>query len=323
VTIVGQAAYRDGRALDIDGTFDELSGACRNGEFVWVGLKDPSPSELDSAMRAFGIHPLAVEDAQTTHERPKVDVFGDTLTLVLRPARYDEPRETVEFGQITIMCSPHHVLVVRHGEAVPLDTVRAELEADPELLANGPGAVLHKILDSVVEAYLPVLEGIDGDIGEVEGEVFDDRRRYPTQRIYELKREVLQFRKAVFPLESVMETLTRERHPVVNDELRRYLHDTEDDVKRVVDQIHTENELLTSVLEANLTQVGISQNEDMRKMSAWVAILAVPTMVAGIYGMNFEHMPELETRFGYFVVMGSIALVCGTLYYKFRRAGWL
>ena len=321
--IVGQAAYRDGRPLDVTGTFDELSEACRNGEFVWVGLKDPSDAELASAMRAFGIHPLAVEDAQVTHERPKVDVFGDTLTIVLRPARYDEPTETVELGQITIMCSPHHILVVRHGEAVPLDTLRARMEAEPEWLANGPGAVLHAIIDTVVEAYLPVLEGIDDDISEVEAEVFAATRSTPTQRIYVLKREVLEFRKAVFPLETVMETLTRVHHPVINEELRRYFRDTEDDLKKVVDQIHTENELLTSALEANLTQVGIRQNEDMRKMSAWVAILAVPTMVAGIYGMNFEHMPELETRFGYFVVMGSIALVCATLYYKFRKAGWL
>jgi magnesium transporter len=221
------------------------------------------------------------------------------------------------------MCSPHHILVVRHGEAVPLDTLRARMEAEPEWLANGPGAVLHAIIDTVVEAYLPVLEGIDDDISEVEAEVFAATRASPTQRIYVLKREVLEFRKAVFPLESVMETLTRVHHPVINEELRRYFRDTEDDLKKVVDQIHTENELLTSALEANLTQVGIRQNEDMRKMSAWVAILAVPTMVAGIYGMNFEHMPELETRFGYFVVMGTIALVCGTLYYKFRKAGWL
>ncbi len=323
MTIVGQAAYRDGKAVDFAGSFEELSEACENGEFVWVGLKDPSDQELRSAMRAFGIHPLAIEDAQVTHERPKVDVFGDTLTLVLRPARYDHATETVELGQITIMCSPNHILVVRHGEAVPLDTLRARMESKPGWLANGPGAVLHAILDTVVEAYLPVLDGIDDDIGEVEAEVFANTLSTPTQRIYVLKREVLEFRKAVFPLESVMETLTRTEHPVLNDELRRYFGDTEDDLKKVVDQIHTENELLTSALEANLTQVGIRQNEDMRKMSAWIAILAVPTMIAGIYGMNFKHMPELETRFGYFVVIGFIAVVCATLYYKFRKAGWL
>lgn len=323
MTIVGKRAYCDGSPIGVEGDFAELSDACTDGGFVWVGLHDPSDAELVAAMSAFGIHPLAIEDAQVTHERPKVDVFGDTLTLVLRPARYDEDSETVELGQITVMCSPDHILVVRHGNAVPLDTLRARMEARPTWLANGPGAVLHAILDTVVEAYLPVLDGIDDDIGEVESEVFAGTRQTPTQRIYELKREVLEFRKAVFPLESVMDTLTETEHPVINDELTRYFADIGDDIKKVVDQIHTENELLTSALEANLTQVGIRQNEDMRKMSAWVAILAVPTMVAGIYGMNFENMPELETRFGYLTVMLAIAAVCGFLYYKFRKAGWL
>jgi len=183
--------------------------------------------------------------------------------------------------------------------------------------------VLHAILDTVIEAYLPVLAGIDNDIAEVEEQVFSTDRSSPTQRIYELKREVLEFRKAVLPLEAVMDTLARSEHPVLNDELRRYFIDTEDDLKRAADQLHTESELLTSALEANLTQVGIRQNEDMRKMSAWVAILAVPTMVAGIYGMNFEHMPELESRYGYWVVLGLIGLACLALYRTFKRSGWL
>jgi magnesium transporter len=242
---------------------------------------------------------------------------------VLRPARYIEETERLEVGQITVMCSPNHILVVRHGDPVPLTDLRERMEAQPTWLAQGPGAVLHAILDTVIEAYLPVLEGIDNDISEVEGQVFSDGRQSPTQRIYELKREVLEFRKAVLPLETVMDTLARSNHPVLNTELRRYFTDTEDELKRVLDQLHTEGELLTSALEANLTQVGIRQNEDMRKISAWVAILAVPTMVAGIYGMNFEHMPELGTRFGYFVVLGFIAVCCVVLWRIFKRSGWL
>ena len=321
--IIGQGAYRGGRLVTDEGGFGQLAEACGDVGFVWVGLKDPSREELERAAEAFGLHPLAIEDAEATHERPKVDVFGETLTLVLRSARYDEEEERLEVGQITVMSSPGHVLVVRRGDAVPLNDLRGRMESDPEWLRQGPGVVLHAILDTVVEAYLPVLTGIDSDIAEVEAAVFSEDRHMPTQRIYELTREVLEFRKSVYPLSRVMETLTRLAHPLVNDDLRRYFRDTEDDLKRVVDQIHTERELLDSALEANLAQVGLRQNEDMRKMSAWVAIAAVPTMVAGIYGMNFDYMPELDARYGYFVVMAVVTLICLALHRTFKRSGWL
>lgn len=321
--IIGSGVYRDGRNIGARGGFAALAAASGDDAFVWVGLKDPSESELRDASAAFDIHPLAIEDAQATHERPKVDVFGDTLTLVLRSVAYNDDEEIVEIGQITVMSSPGHVLVVRHGDAVPLTDLRSRMEADPEWLAQGPGVVLHAILDTVVEAYLPVAAGIDNDITEVEAAVFSEDRHLPTQRIYELTREVLEFRKSAYPLTRVMETLTRLTHPMITDDIRRYLHDTEDDVKRVVDQINTERELLDSALQANLAQVGVQQNEDMRKMSAWVAIAAVPTMVAGIYGMNFGYMPELNARYGYFVVMGIVALICLALFRTFKRSGWL
>jgi magnesium transporter len=321
--IIGSGVYRDGRNIGAKGDFATLAAASGDGAFVWVGLKDPSESELRDASEAFDIHPLAIEDAQATHERPKVDVFGDTLTLVLRSVAYNDDEETVEIGQITVMSSPGHVLVVRHGDGVPLTDLRARMEADPEWLAQGPGVVLHAILDTVVEAYLPVAAGIDNDITEVEEAVFSEDRHLPTQRIYQLTREVLEFRKSAYPLTQVMETLIRSSHPMITDDIRRYLHDTEDEVKRVIDQINTERELLDSALQANLAQVGVQQNEDMRKMSAWVAIAAVPTMVAGIYGMNFGYMPELNARYGYFIVMGVVALICLALFRTFKRSGWL
>lgn len=328
--IIGTGAYRDGERLDHDPDrsghqgFDELAAACDlSADFVWLGLLDPEPAELNDAARAFGIHPLAVEDALMTHERPKVDVFGDTLTVVLRSARYLDDVERVEFGQITLMASPRHIVVVRHGDAVPLTDLRARMEADPAWLAQGPGAVLHAIVDEVVEAYAPVLTGISNDIDEVEATVFSPSRESPTQRIYELKREVLEFGRAAVPLGDALARLTALDHPVLNDELRRYFADTDDDVRHVVDQVLTDRELLNGALEANLTQVSVRQNEDMRKISAWVAILAVPTMIAGIYGMNFEEMPELGTRYGYYVVLGAIALVCVVLYRAFKKAGWL
>lgn len=328
--IVGSGAYRDGVRLpdDPDGSglhdLDELAHACTVGDdFVWVGLLDPDEAELERAAEAFGVHPLAIEDAQLSHERPKVDVFGDTLTIVLRPARYIEEMEYVEFGQITMMASPHHILVVRHGDAVPLTDLRDRMERDPEWLRQGPGAVMHAILDEVVDAYTPVLEGIADDIDEVEEIVFSTLRENPAQRIYDLKREVLELGRAVNPLILVLDQMRTMQHPVLNDELRRYFADSSDELSHVADQVATDRELLTSALEANLTQVSVRQNEDMRKISAWVAIGGVPTAVAGIYGMNFRHMPELETRYGYYVVMGILALVCIGLYRVFKRSGWL
>ena len=328
--IIGTGAYRDGQRIDHDPDlsghqdFTELADACgADSGFVWVGLLDPGPGELNEAARTFGIHPLAVEDALLSHERPKVDVFGDTLTVVLRPARYLEDVEQVEFGQITMMASPRHILVVRHGNAVPLTNLRARMEAKPDWLAQGPGAVMHAIVDEVVDAYAPVLHGISDDIDEVEETVFSSSRESPTQRIYELKREVLEFGRAAVPLGDAVAKLSTLEHPVLNDELRRYFADTNDDVRHVVDQVLTDRELLNGALEANLTQVSVRQNEDMRKISAWVAILAVPTMIAGIYGMNFEEMPELGTRFGYYVVLGVIVVVCAVLHRIFKRSGWL
>ena len=328
--IIGHGAYRDGRRIDHDPDgsgnqdFAELVEACGvESDFIWVGLLDPEPRELNDASRACGIHPLATADAQLSHERPKVDVFGDTLTVVLRPARYLEDVEQVEFGQITVMASPRHLLVVRHGDAVPLTDLRARMEADPEWLKLGPGAVLHAIVDEVVEAYGPVLTGISDDIDEVEEAVFSTTRESPTQRIYELKREVLEFGRAAVPLEPALSKLTILDHPVLDDELRRYFADSNDEVRHVIDQVLTDRELLNGALEANLTQVSVRQNEDMRKISAWVAMAAVPTLVAGIYGMNFQHFPELEWTYGYPVVLGGMAAIAYAMYRGFMKSGWL
>jgi magnesium transporter len=328
--IVGSGAYRSGKRVDAapaaatPSDFSALAGLCTDeSDFVWLGLREPTDSELEQAAEAFGLHPLAVEDALLTHERPKVDVFGDTLTIVLRPARYIDHLEYVEFGQITIMAAPNHVVVVRHGNAVPLVDLRGRMEANPAWLEQGPGAVMHAIVDEVVEAYGPVLAGIADDIEEVEEIVFSPSRDSPTQRIYDLKREVLELGKAAIPLTDAMGRLKTLDHTVLNDELRRYFADTNDELGHVVDQLMTDRELLTGALQANLTQVGVRQNEDMRKISAWVAIAAVPTMIAGIYGMNFEHMPELGTRYGYFAVLALIGTACTSLYRVFKRSGWL
>lgn len=334
--IIGKGAYLNGERIPVDGgqdpyDFAALAAACDDSvardpsanSFVWVGLFDPTPEELAAAAEAFGIHPLAIEDALDAGERPKVEVVGDTLTVVVRPARYIDELEQIEVGQITMLASPRHVLVVRHGEAVSLTDLRSRMEADPPWLTQGPGAVIHAIVDVVVEGYAPVLLGVSNDISEVEETVFSDTRDSPTQRIYELKREVLGLYKAINPLVDTLNRLSTLDHPVLNDELHRYFSDTHDDVRRISDQVLVDRELLNGALEANLTQVSVRQNEDMRKISAWVAMAAVPTLIAGIYGMNFTEMPELENRYGYYIVLGVIVLIVLALYRIFKRSGWL
>ena len=299
---------------------------CRDlapSSFLWIGLLEPTAAEFEAVRAAFGLHPLAVEDAIKAHQRPKLEVYGDSLFMVVTTARYDDPSETVSFGELLIFVGDGFIVVVRHGEAASLSEVRSQLEADPERLAVGPAAVLHAILDRVVDAYGPVMDGLDDDIGEIEEEVFSDEGGNPVERIYKLKREVLGVHKALQPLREPMRRLTHDTMPCIPDGHREYFRDVEDHLHRYSDRNDTNRDLLTSVLEANLTRVGVRQNEDMRKISAWVAIAAVPTMIAGIYGMNFDDMPELEQAWGYPAVLGLMAVACTSLYFVFRRSRWL
>jgi magnesium transporter len=243
--------------------------------------------------------------------------------VVLKTARYVDSEEVVEFGEILLFIGHDFVITVRHGEATGLHRVREEVEANPEQLRHGPGAVLHAIVDRVVDDYTPAIEGLDEDIQQVEDEVFSGARTNPTERIYKLKREVVEFFRAAAPLVEPMSKLAQGRYELIHPEVRAYFRDVNDHLRRVEDQLESYRDLLTSVLEANLSQVGVRQNEDMRKISAWVAIAAVPTMIAGIYGMNFEHMPELGSRFGYPAVLLVMLLACLTLFRTFKRSGWL
>jgi magnesium transporter len=327
--IVGQGVYRNGMAINSEGTFAELAERARGHDgddrsFTWVGLADPSTAELDQIRDAFGIHELAIEDAAGTEERPKVDLFGDTLTVVLRPARFDPDTHDVVVGQITIMCAPHWVIVVRRGDVVPLSRLRRNLESDPSRLALGPGAVLHEILDTVVEAYYPALDHLYDEIATLEERIFSNvAGPDPTEDIYRLQSVVLRLTRVVAPLVEVLNALRHSEHPVITADLQHYVADTNDDVGRVMDTLGSDRDVLLSALEANLTKVSIRQNEDMRKMSAWAAIIAVPTAIAGIYGMNFRHMPELESEYGYFVVLAGIATICLVLWTRFKKSGWL
>ena len=320
--IVDCAAYEGGRRRQGELPMERASeAAAEDGAFVWLGVFEPSEEEFKAVATEFGLHELAVEDAVRAHQRPKVEEYGETIHVVVKTARYVDPKEVIELGELSIFVAPNFVITVRHGKA-DLAPVRERLEQRPDLLEKGPGAVLYAILDQVVDSYIEAAHGFDQDVREVELQVFGEGQN-PTERIYKLEREVLEFQAATAPLAEALEELCSNNYPVVPATLHEYFRDVEDHLARVSTRIDSFRQLLDSALEANLTQVSMRQNEDMRKISAWVAIAVVPTMIAGIYGMNFEHMPELEWRLGYPAVLVLIVSVCLFLYWRFKRAGWL
>jgi magnesium transporter len=305
----------------------------RSGDgFVWLGLHDPDEAELAELAERFGLHPLAVEDAvHAEHQRPKLDRYEDTLFAVLKTVRYVHPEtpaadvEVVETGEISVFIGRDFVITVRRGEPRGLQGLRRSLEQDPERLALGPSAVLHAIMDRIVDDYLGVVNSMQLDVDAVETAVFGGpgRSRRDAERIYVLKREVLELRRSVAPLQAPLRTLSERPVRLVHPEIREYFRDVEDHLARVTEQIGSFDELLTTIIQANLAQVTVEQNEDMRRISAWVAILAIPTAVAGVYGMNFTHMPELSWAYGYPATLLLIAAICLVLYRGFRRNGWL
>jgi len=326
VTIVDCAVYEDGQRRDGDLELEDAYEASRSGDkssFVWIGLREPSSEEFDAVKREFYLHELAVEDAVKAHQRPKIEDYDGTLFIVLKTAKYHDDSETVEIGEINLFVGDGFLVSVRHGVPSPLDGVRKKIESRRDLLRCGPGAVMHAIVDKVVDDYAPVLAGIEDDIEEVEEEVFSTERTNPTERIYKLKREVLSMHKATAPLIDPLERLARGDVPNVHEEIREYFRDVYDHVERANDAVDAMREMLNGILDANTAQVSVRQNEDVRKITAWVAILAVPTMIAGIYGMNFEHMPELKWEFGYPAVLLVVAAACTVLYRRFKHAGWL
>lgn len=321
--IVDCAAYVDGKRREGDLSLEQAGKTAGEGRgaFVWVGVFEPSEAEFQAIAAEFGLHELAVEDAVRAHQRPKLEAYGETIHMVVKPARYVDPKEVIDVGELSIFVAEGFVITVRHGKG-DLSPVRERLEARPDLLSQGPGAVLYGIVDHVVDRYIEAAQGFDEDVREVELQVFGEGQN-PTQRIYKLEREVLEFQAASTPLGEALEELCSGNFPAIPPTLHEYFRDVEDHLRRVITRIESFRQLLDSALEANLTQVSMRQNEDMRKISAWVAIAAVPTMFAGIYGMNFKHMPELRWTFGYPLVLAVILAICLYLYWRFRRAGWL
>ncbi|WP_163512708.1 magnesium and cobalt transport protein CorA [Fodinicola acaciae] len=297
--------------------------------FVWLGLKEPTEEQMQELAEVFELHPLAVEDAVTAHQRPKLERYGETMFVVLKTARYVEhpeltaTSEVVETGDVMLFIGRHFVLTVRHGDACHLSGVRAELDqSDADLLRQGPWAVFHAVCDNIVDRYLEVAEAIEDDIDEIEADVFTPGAT-DVRRIYNLKREIIEFKRAVVPLARPLDALYSGRIGGVPLEIRRYIRDIADHVRQVTEMQMGFDDLLNSALQADLAQIGVQQNNDMRKISAWVAMAAVPTMIAGIYGMNFDFMPELKWHFGYFAVLLVMAAAVALIYWLLRRSRWL
>ncbi len=291
--------------------------------FVWLGLHEPDEAAFHAAAEEFGLHPLAVEDAVNAHQRPKLDVYGEHLFVVLKTVRYVDSEEVVRTGEVMVFVGPDFVVTVRHGDPASLGPVRRDLEAEPDLMALGPSAVLWAVADRVVDAYSPALDAVETDVDEVEDTVFSQSRENPTRRIYSLKREVLEFGRAVRPLVDAADRLARAELDLLNPALSNRFRDVHDHVLRADDRVSVLDALLQSTLDANVAQVTLQQNSDMRKISAYAAILTVCTTVAGIYGMNFDHMPELHWRLGYPFALVLMATVSTVLYRAFRRNNWL
>jgi magnesium transporter len=323
--IVDCAHYRDGRRQH-EGPMrpEEAAAICgRDPGFVWLGMVEPSADELLAMQDVFGLHELAVEDAQSFHLRPKVEQYDGRITfVVLRTARYVEEREEVDFGEISIFLGPSFVITVRQGAASDLHAARLRLEARPQLLAEGPPAALWAILDQVVDDYAPVVEELERDIEQVEQTVFAGAVA-PTQRVYLLRREVSDFYRAVHPLLTPAAALARGGLLDLAPSLRQYFRDVDDHLLLVNEEVIAQRDLLTTILQANMAVISVEQSDIVRKISGWAAIITVPTFIASFYGMNFEHMPELRWSGSYPLAIALMVLAALALHRSFKRAGWL
>jgi magnesium transporter len=325
--VVDCAVYVDGVRLPGRFSHDRaLAEVRRRGEgFVWIGLHEPDEEQITGIADVFGLHELAVEDAVHAHQRPKLERYDDTLFMVLKTVRYRGAagQEVVATGEIMVFLGRDFVITVRHGEHSSLHDVRQRLEADPEQLALGPSAVLHAIADRTVDAYLAVTAAIEDDLDELEREVFTPRSAPDSEKIYAMKREVLELRRAVVPLGGPLRKLTEGYSALVPHDVRSYFRDVDDHLVTVTERIAAFNELLTTLVDAALAKITMQQNGDMRKITSWVAIVSVPTMVAGIYGMNFDDMPWLHWHYGFATLLALTAVACLLLVRVFRRNQWL
>ncbi len=323
VGVIASAAYQNGVRVG-DVPLPELAKARENPDwFLWVGLHEPSEDVLQVVQQAFGLHDLAIEDAHKAHQRPKLEVYGDGVFIVLRTARLIEDESRIEFGETHVFAGERYLVSVRHGSVISHLGVRSRCEATPELLARGPGYVLYALMDFVVDHYFPVVEQLEADLEALENSIFAEKfDREATPRIYRLKRNLLALKRAVTPLVGVTGHLMHDT-ALISKEAQVFFRDVNDHVLRLAEVIDSLQELSSTALAANLSLLQMSQNQDTRKLAAWAAIIAVPTMLAGVYGMNFEKMPELKWDYGYPLAIGIMLTLCFLLYRGFRRYGWL
>jgi magnesium transporter len=325
--IVDSAVYRKGARVPVDcATHDYaklLDTAKEPHDFVWVGLADPSEQELAAVAAAFGLHPLAVEDALNAHQRPKLDKYEDSLFLTLRTVWYIDAEDAVETGEINMFVGERYIVTVRHGDGSELHTRRVDLEADAKVHGHGPSAVVYAVCDRVVDDYEDVAASLQEDVDQVEASVFSPQRTNDSVRIYTLKREVAEMRRAVFPLKDPMRQLADAKVELIDPDAAPFFADVYDHVARTAEAIDELDTLLTAAFQGHLARISVQQNDDMRKISAGVALAAVPTLIAGVYGMNFTHMPELSWTFGYPFALGLMALFVGALWIFFKKSGWL
>jgi magnesium transporter len=326
---VDWAHYCDGRRAEVCDFASAVEAAREGTGFVWLGLHQPSPEQLEQLGLVFSLHPLALEDAASARQRPKIERHESDIFLAMRTLAYVDSvdrgagGDVVETGAVMVFVGEYFVITIRHGKHASMAGLRKRLEDNPEQLALGPSAVLHAVTDKVVDDYLAVVDAVQQDLEEIETTVFAPRAGTDIERIYQLKRDIIEMKRTVWPLASPLRELSERPRRMIHPDIREYFRDVTDHLTRVHEQVASFDELLTSILQAGLARVAVAENEDMRKISAWISIAAVPTMIAGIYGMNFQYMPELSWTLGYLFALMLMLAVSVSLYVVFKRRGWL
>ncbi|QDT07359.1 Magnesium transport protein CorA [Rubripirellula lacrimiformis] len=324
-SVINSAAYSNGvRVADIP--IADLGDAWKHSDrFLWVGLHEPTEKVLLHIQQAFGLHDLAVEDAHNAHQRPKLEVYDDCVFVIIRTVKLsDRENQRIEFGETHVFLGPRYVVTVRHGSPHSHVGVRARCESTPNLLAKGEGFVLHAVMDFIVDQYFPVIDALEAELDELEVQIFSGKlMRSVTARIYHLRRDLLAIKQAISPLIEVSSRLARSNSQLISDDARPYFQDVHDHVVRIADLIDSLQQLSQTALESNLALISVGQNDDTKRLAAWAAMLAVPTMIAGLYGMNFKYMPETQWVWGYPVSLGIMLVSCLILYQWFRKLGWL
>jgi magnesium transporter len=321
--VVNCAAYAGGRRVT-DVEIEDISEVLKQQDrFIWIGLHEPKEALLRQIQQEFGLHDLAIEDALSAHQRPKLERYGDSLFVVLRTVYMNHEPGDMEFGETHLFVGPNYVISVRHGSSLSYAAVRSRCETTPPLLSKGPGFVLYALMDFIVDQYFPIVDVLEDELEALEADIFGEAlSRDTTQQIYRLKRRLLDVKRAVSPLVDVCNRLMRYDLALIPEDTRPYFRDVYDHVIRINEMVDIQRELLTTALEANLSLIAVAQNDVMKRLAGWAAIIAVPTMIAGVYGMNFEFMPELRWPLGYPLVLGMMLGACGLLYVYLKRSGW-